>query len=229
MPILSAQSINIFYDDQPKVHDINFTINKGQTVGLFGPSGCGKSSLLRVIAGLYKNYSGQFFFENNLYKPTLGQHIHHIQMVFQDPYSSLHPNHTINFILTEPLKVQGINKKNLEEKIQSLLDIIELPSKLLAYYPHQLSGGQRQRIAIARAILLEPKLVLLDEPTSALDMPVQASILNLLNRLKAHLNMSYLLVSHDRDVIAHMCDYAIEMELGKIIKIHERSDLDLWA
>jgi peptide/nickel transport system ATP-binding protein len=140
-------------------------------------------------------------------------------MVFQDPWASLHPNHTIARTLSEPLNIHG--ETQIAEKVADALQQVGL-SAAGKRYPHQLSGGQRQRVAIARALLLRPQLLLLDEPTSALDMSVQAEILNLLNRLKAEHDMTYLLVSHDADVIAHMSDRAAFMAHGEIQKVFDR-------
>ncbi len=141
-------------------------------------------------------------------------------MVFQDPWASLHPNHTVERTLSEPLHIHG--EKQVAEKVADALRQVGLSADAGRRYPHQLSGGQRQRVAIARALLLRPQLLLLDEPTSALDMSVQAEILNLLNRLKAEHGMTYLLVSHDADVIAHMSDRAAFMAHGEIQKVFDR-------
>jgi len=144
-------------------------------------------------------------------------------MVFQDPYASLHPSHTIYRTLAEPLKIHG--EANINERVEEALVQVGLPVDAMKRYPHQLSGGQRQRVAIARALLLRPKILLLDEPTSALDMSVQAEILNLLNRLKQQFGMTYLLVSHDADVIAHMSDRAAYMADGVIQHEFDRAAL----
>lgn len=144
-------------------------------------------------------------------------------MVFQDPYASLHPQHNIQRTLGEPLKIHG--EKNIAQRIAQALEQVGLPASAALRYPHQFSGGQRQRIAIARALLLRPKLLLLDEPTSALDMSVQAEILNLLNHLKREYGMTYLLVSHDSDVVAHMSERAVLMENGHIVREYSREDL----
>lgn len=137
-----------------------------------------------------------------------------VQMVFQDPYASLHPRHRLRRTLAEPLKRLGI--ENIDDRIAQGFQQVGLASALIDRYPHQLSGGQRQRVAIVRALLLEPKIVLLDEPTSALDMSVQAEILNLLNQLKAERQLTMVLVSHDPDVIDHMCDRSVTMQAGRI-------------
>jgi peptide/nickel transport system ATP-binding protein len=144
-------------------------------------------------------------------------------MVFQDPYGSLHPLHTVERTLSEPLQVGGVAA--VRSRALQALEEVSLPPSVLARFPRQLSGGQRQRVAIARALLLRPKLLLLDEPTSALDLSVQAEILNLLNRLKVSHSMTYLLVSHDIHVIAHMCDRAAAMHAGKIERVLGRDQL----
>jgi peptide/nickel transport system ATP-binding protein len=199
------------------VHEATLTVDAGETFGLVGPSGCGKSSLLRVLAGLHRQWSGEV--------SLLGQRLlpgrrfdaglrGKVQMVFQDPYASLHPRHRIGRALREPLALAG--EPRPDARIADLLAAVDLPPAIADRYPHQLSGGQRQRVAIAAALSLRPRLLLLDEPTSALDMSVQAGILNLLNRLKTEYGMTLLLVSHDADVIAHMCDRAVSMRDGRL-------------
>jgi peptide/nickel transport system ATP-binding protein len=199
------------------VHDVTFSIEPGETFGLVGPSGCGKTSVLRAIAGLNTHWTGNIEILGT--SLTAGRKLEgdlrrNVQMVFQDPYSSLHPKHRINRILGEPLFIRGV--ANRDVRVREALAQVGLQAKIAERYPHQLSGGQRQRIAIARALLLEPKVLLLDEPTSALDVSVQAEILNLLSELKRTLGMTYLLVSHDPDVIGHMCDRTARMALGRI-------------
>lgn len=200
------------------VHDVNLTINKGECFGLVGPSGCGKSSLLWVLAGLNGQWEGSLNLLGNDVKPGkpfTGSLRRDVQMVFQDPYASLHPKHRLLRTLAEPLKI--IKEQDIEQKIAEGFRQVGLDPALMNRYPHQLSGGQRQRVAIVRALLLKPKLLLLDEPTSALDMSVQAEILNLLNDLKAGGDLTMLLVSHDADVIDHMCDRAVHMAKGHVL------------
>ena len=200
------------------VHNVNLTINTGECFGLVGPSGCGKSSLLWVLAGLNGQWEGSLNLLGNDVKPGkpfTGSLRRDVQMVFQDPYASLHPKHRLLRTLAEPLKI--IKEQDIEQKIAEGFRQVGLDPALMNRYPHQLSGGQRQRVAIVRALLLKPKLLLLDEPTSALDMSVQAEILNLLNDLKAGGDLTMLLVSHDADVIDHMCDRAVHMAKGHVL------------
>jgi len=204
----------------------SFTINEGETFSLIGASGCGKSTIMRVLAGLQREWSGEVKLFDNAIKPGMrfqGELRRNVQMVFQDPYASLHPNHRLYRTLSEPL---AINKESdISARVAEALIQVGLPADAAERYPHQLSGGQRQRVAIARALLLRPKILLLDEPTSALDMSVQAEILNLLNRLKQQSGMTYLLVSHDADVIAHMSDRAAYMADGIIQHEYDRAAL----
>jgi peptide/nickel transport system ATP-binding protein len=207
---------------------LDLEVRTGETFGLVGPSGCGKSTLLRVLAGIQRHWQGQvrLFSEPLVPGRRFAAALRgNVQMVFQDPYGSLHPSHTVQRTLSEPLRVNGVEA--VRSRTLAALDEVNLSSEVLQRLPHQLSGGQRQRVAIARALLLRPKLLLLDEPTSALDMSVQAEILNLLNRMKASHSMTYLLVSHDRYVIAHMCDRAAAMHDGKIQRFIGRDELSL--
>jgi peptide/nickel transport system ATP-binding protein len=206
------------YDVRTVVHEVNLHIEAGECFGLVGPSGCGKSSLLWVLAGLNENWSGGFqLLKRDLQpgRPFTGTLRREVQMVFQDPYASLHPKHRLLRTLAEPLKL--LKESGIEQKISAGFRQVGLDPRLLDRYPHQLSGGQRQRVAIVRALLLKPKLLLLDEPTSALDMSVQAEILNLLNELKQAGDLTMILVSHDADVIDHMCDRSVAMAHGRLV------------
>ncbi|MGO4742262.1 ABC transporter ATP-binding protein [Serratia quinivorans] len=206
------------YELRTVVHEVNLHIEPGECFGLVGPSGCGKSSLLWVLAGLNESWSGGFqLLGRDLQpgRPFTGALRREVQMVFQDPYASLHPKHRLLRTLAEPLKL--LKESNIEQKICASFRQVGLDPKLLDRYPHQLSGGQRQRVAIVRALLLKPKLLLLDEPTSALDMSVQAEILNLLNELKQAGDLTMILVSHDADVIDHMCDRSVAMAHGRLV------------
>ena len=208
------------YQLRQVVQDVSLTVEAGECFGLVGPSGCGKSSLLWVMAGLNPHWSGDMVLAGTHVQPGssfTGQLRRDVQMVFQDPYASLHPRHRLRRTLAEPLKRLGFD--NIDDRIAQGFQQVGLASTLIDRYPHQLSGGQRQRVAIVRALLLEPKIVLLDEPTSALDMSVQAEILNLLNQLKAQQQLTMVLVSHDPDVIDHMCDRSVTMQAGRITRL----------
>ncbi|MBT0352170.1 ABC transporter ATP-binding protein [Morganella morganii subsp. morganii] len=225
-PIIEVNNLSVSFGQRQVVCQAGFHLNAGETFSLIGESGCGKSTILRVIAGLQREWLGGV--------QLLSQHIHpgqryqgalrrNVQMVFQDPYASLHPFHTIHRALSEPLHIHREN--DIGNRVAEAIVSVGLPPDVAQRYPHQLSGGQRQRIAIARALMLRPQILLLDEPTSALDMSVQAEILNLLNHLKTAHGMTYLLVSHDADVVAHMSDRAAFMANGKIEREFDRAAL----
>ena len=210
------------YGSRQVVHDVELSLHAGECFGLVGPSGCGKSSLLWTLAGLNRHWQGHFELLGQVLKPGQafqGLLRRGVQMVFQDPYASLHPKHRIRRTLREPLRL--FHEQDIDARIDRMLEQVGLSPDIASRYPHQLSGGQRQRIAIVRALLLQPRLLLLDEPTSALDMSVQAEILNLLNTLKQSQSLTLLLVSHDQDVIDHMCDRAIHMAAGRVIATPE--------
>ena len=227
MAIVDIQALQVTFGEKTAVSAASFHVNAGETFSLIGESGCGKSTILRVIAGLQREWGGYVsLFDKNISPGARfqGDLRRNVQMVFQDPYASLHPNHTLWRTLAEPLRIHG--EADIESRVQTALEQVGLPADAASRYPHQLSGGQRQRGAIARALLLRPKILLLDEPTSALDMSVQAEILNLLNRLKQDHGMTYLLVSHDADVIAHMSDRAAFMAGGVIQRFFDRTALE---
>jgi peptide/nickel transport system ATP-binding protein len=208
------------------VDSLDLQIHAGETFGIIGPSGCGKSTLLRVLGGVQRHWQGRlrlFEFTPQPGRGFQGALRQAVQMVFQDPYASLHPRHTVERTLREPLQVHRVPEPG--PVVLQALEEVGLPPALADRYPHQLSGGQRQRVAIARALLLKPRLLLLDEPTSALDLSAQAEILNLLNRLKRDHRMTLILVSHDRDVVAHLCDRAAQMNAGRIERYLTRQEL----
>lgn len=199
------------------LHDVTFEVRPGEIYGLVGESGSGKTTVLKCLAGLFTHWRGELAINNvPLEKRISRERCRRVQMVFQDPYGSLHPRHTISDILEEPLLIHGIPER--ERRVNSLLDRVGLSRAFRDRYPHQLSGGQRQRVAIARALILEPQVLLLDEPTSALDVSVQAEILNLLAELQKEANLTYLMVTHDLGVIAHLCQKVAVMQYGKILE-----------
>ncbi|WP_061794649.1 ABC transporter ATP-binding protein [Serratia ficaria] len=223
MSVIALENLSVShrqgYELRTVVHDVDLRIEQGECFGLVGPSGCGKSSLLWVLAGLNDSWRGGFELLGRQLqpgRPFTGALRREVQMVFQDPYASLHPKHRLLRTLAEPLKL--LKERDIERKIGEGFRQVGLDPRLLERYPHQLSGGQRQRVAIVRALLLKPKLLLLDEPTSALDMSVQAEILNLLNELKQVGDLTLILVSHDADVIDHMCDRSVAMAHGRILR-----------
>ncbi|MET3648752.1 ABC transporter ATP-binding protein [Phyllobacterium ifriqiyense] len=206
------------------LNGVSFRVEKGEAFGIVGESGCGKSSLLKCISGLETGWDGRISIgESQLSHSRRLHEMRIVQMVFQDPYGTLHPRHTIGTALSEPLRAQGMLRT--PEIVEKALSDVGLSPAFRMRYPHQLSGGQRQRVAIARALIVEPEVVLLDEPTSALDVSVQAEILNLLSDLRALRKLTYILVSHDLAVTAHMCDRLIVMNSGKIVEEITANDL----
>jgi peptide/nickel transport system ATP-binding protein len=202
---------------QAVVKRISLSVEAGGSYGLVGESGCGKSTVLRAISGLNPDYGGEIEIGGKILNPVRTREFYRlVQMVFQDPYGSLHPRKTIGAQLLEPLRNQGLPRSR--EAVFEALASVGLNAELRYRFPHQLSGGQRQRVAIARALILEPQVLLLDEPTSALDVSVQAEILNLLNELREKRGLTYLLVSHDLAVVAHMCDRVGVMQAGQIVE-----------
>ncbi|MBF0278045.1 MAG: ABC transporter ATP-binding protein [SAR324 cluster bacterium] len=196
---------------------VSFHVGKGESFGLVGESGSGKTTVLRVIAGLNSHWSGTIEVDQiRLGEKREKSFRKRLQMVFQDPYGSLHPRHTVNDILKEPLIIHRFDK--IEKRILQALDEVGLGAQFRFRYPHQLSGGQRQRIAIARALILEPSVVLLDEPTSALDVSVQAEVLNLLLGLREEHGLTYIMVSHDLAVVGHLCERIAVMNRGMIVE-----------
>lgn len=215
------------------VDDVSFKIAKNQTVGLVGESGCGKTSLSKAILRLYPITAGSIIFDNqDLHKvsyKTLKNYRKNLQCIFQNPYEALNPYHTVYDILAEPFIIHKIytSKKQIEQKIKELLNKVGLSFEIANSYPHEFSGGQRQRICIARAIALNPKLIICDEPVSALDVSVKAQILNLLLDLQQTMGLSYLFISHDLTVVKHMSDKILVMYLGKIVEFANSEELYL--
>ena len=199
------------------VRDVTFKLERGESFGLVGESGSGKSTVLRAIAGLIPSVRGHMSLGGQRLGVKRSRRFRRgVQMVFQDPYGSLHPRHTVDQILTEPARIHGMD--NIEARVVRGLEEVGLDVSFRFRYPHQISGGQRQRVAVARALMIEPEVVLLDEPTSALDVSVQAEVLNLLTRLRRERNLTYLLVSHDFAVVSFMCDRLSVMQHGQVLE-----------
>ncbi|ARM12345.1 MULTISPECIES: ABC transporter ATP-binding protein [Rhizobium] len=206
------------------VRGISFQVSPGETLGIVGESGCGKSTVLRCLAGMEAGWTGQIELGGKpIGKKRSREELTSAQMVFQDPYGSLHPRHRIGTALAEPLRAMG--HSDIWSKVERALIQVGLPASFAARFPHELSGGQRQRVAIARALILSPPILLLDEPTSALDVSVQAEILNLLADQREEKGLTYLLVSHDLAVIAHMCDRVLIMKNGGFVDELSKADL----
>lgn len=206
------------------VTGVSFHVNQGETLGIVGESGCGKSTVLRCLAGMEGGWTGQIELGGKpIGKFRSREELKLAQMVFQDPYGSLHPRHRIGTALAEPLR--AMRHSDIWSKVERALIQVGLPASFANRFPHELSGGQRQRVAIARALILSPPILLLDEPTSALDVSVQAEILNLLADQRDEKGLTYLLVSHDLAVIAHMCDRVLIMKDGRFVDELTREDL----
>ena len=212
------------------VERVSFEIFPGETVGLVGESGCGKSTLGRLITQLMPVTSGNIFFEGvdltKLGGEKLRQKRRQLQMIFQDPYSSLNPRMTVGDIIAEPLQNFGLLRgRGKDKRVQELLKIVGLNPYFNNRYPHEFSGGQRQRIGIARAIALQPKLIVADEPISALDVSIQAQIINLMEDLQKEFQLTYLFIAHDLSVVRHISDRVMVMYLGKIVEIADSVEI----
>jgi len=221
---LSVEKIDVFFDHFHALKSVSIGVARGESYGLVGESGSGKSTLLRAVAGLATIDDGEIRIDGKpLRTPRDKSFYRNVQMVFQDPYGSLHPRQTVDRLLLEPLAIHGV--EDSEKRIVRALDEVGLGSGFRFRYPHQLSGGQRQRIAIARALIVEPSILLLDEPTSALDASVQAEVLNLLEQVRRDRKLTFVMVSHDLAVITHMCDRLAVMRNGEVVEQLEAAEL----
>ena len=212
------------------VDDISFKLNRGETLGIVGESGCGKTTLGRAILKLHQPTSGQIIFDGeditNYSSKKLREIRKKMQIIFQDPYSSLPPRSTVGDILSEPVKVHNIVPKNeVKDYVLSLMEKCGLRDYYYERYPHEFSGGQRQRICIARALSVNPSLVICDEPVSALDVSIQAQIINLLNDLQRSMNLTYLFISHDLSVVKFISDKIGVMYLGQMVEFGKKDDI----
>lgn len=228
MSEIFIEGLNVWFGEHDErvdaVRGANLSVPKGGSFGLVGESGSGKSTILRAIMGLAPTWSGRMEVGGETLGPKRSRDFYRkVQMVFQDPYASLHPRHSVDQVLSETLSLHGF--KDVDTRISKLLDDVGLGPTFRFRYPHQLSGGQRQRVAIARALAPEPEVLLLDEPTSALDVSVQAEILNLLTDLRAEHSLTYLMVSHDLAVVGHICSDIAVMQLGEVVETLSVDDM----
>ncbi len=211
------------------VRDVSFSIPRGEVLGVVGESGCGKSTLARLILRLLEPTEGHVRFEGTdltaLSTHDMRLLRRRMQMVFQDPYSSIDPRYRVRDTLLEPFRVQRIklSASEAKDKVAELLEMVGLSVEMASTYPHQLSGGQKQRVGIARALALNPPLLVLDEPTASLDVSIQAQIIGLLERLRRELNLTYLFISHDLGLVQYLCDRIIVMYLGRIVETMPRA------
>ncbi len=210
--------------------DVSFSINKGETFGLVGESGCGKTTIGKMLVNLYSPTQGQIVFEGTdltaLSEAKRRAYSKDIQLIFQDPYSSLNPRMTVGDIIAEPIKINNLlPKEDIEKRVTYLLNCVGLANHQRNRYPHEFSGGQRQRVGIARALAVQPKLIVCDEPVSALDVSIQAQVLNLLNELKDEFGLTYLFIAHGLNVVKHISDRVGVMYLGKLVEIAPKKDL----
>ncbi|MFC2966531.1 ABC transporter ATP-binding protein [Acidimangrovimonas pyrenivorans] len=229
-PALSFSGLDVWFgsgrDHVAAVKGASFDVAKGESFGLVGESGSGKSTIMRALTGLVETWSGGMMVDGHKLTPGKSRDktfYKKVQMVFQDPYASLHPRHSVDMVLSETLRLHGFD--DIEARIGKLLDDVGLGPAFRFRYPHQLSGGQRQRVAIARALAPEPEILLLDEPTSALDVSVQAEILNLLGDLRDEHDLTFLMVSHNLAVVAHMCSRIAVMKDGEIVEVMSVEDM----
>lgn len=211
------------------VDGVSLQLHQGETLGIVGESGCGKSTLAKTICRLYKPDSGKIIFDGqditHSNSKTLGHVRRNIQYIFQDPNDSLNPRHTIQTTLAEPLTIHGYAKDLKAKRITDIMDRVGLPKSALNKFPHEFSGGQKQRIGIARALMLNPKLIICDEPVSALDVSVQSQIINLLLELQRDLGLSMVFIAHDLAVVKHVSDKVAVMYLGKIMENADAGDI----
>ena len=222
--MISVEDLNVVFGRGAKsfhaVRNVSFEVARGQSFGLVGESGSGKTTVLRALGGLVDRVAdvdGTMTLEKEVLIGKRSRAFRRrVQMVFQDPYGSLHPRHTIDAILSEPARVHRLDR--IKERVVTALEEVGLDASYRFRYPHQISGGQRQRVSVARALVIEPDIVLLDEPTSALDVSVQAEVLNLLMRLKHEHGLTYVLVSHNLAVVAHMCESLAVMKDGEVVE-----------
>ncbi|WKN50665.1 dipeptide ABC transporter ATP-binding protein [Nocardioides sp. Arc9.136] len=241
-PILEVEDLRMYFPVKSRglvrrtigqvqaVDGVSFQVPKGGSLGLVGESGCGKSTTGRLVTRLYEPTDGAIRFEGEDIAKTSARGLkplrREIQMIFQDPYTSLNPRHTVGSIIGAPLEIHKVVPKDkVLPRVQELLEIVGLNPEHYNRYPHEFSGGQRQRIGIARALTLQPKLLVADEPVSALDVSIQAQVVNLLQDLQREFDIAFLFIAHDLAIVRHFCPEIAVMYLGKIVEIGDRTSL----
>lgn len=237
--LISLQGLEVYYriggglfseaKTVKAVDGVDLDIKKGETLGLVGESGCGKSTLGKAILRLTEPTGGKVLFNGkdlaHLPQNSMRDQRKDLQMIFQDPYASLNPRMTVGQIIGEPLRTFGLATGKTDERVQELMETVGLNRRFIKRYPHEFSGGQRQRIGIARALAVDPQFIVADEPISALDVSIQAQIMNLLERLQAEKDLTYLFISHDLRAVRHLSDRVAVMYLGKIVELAPGQDI----
>jgi oligopeptide transport system ATP-binding protein len=231
-PISEGLIFQRHVNDVKAVDDVSFDVYRGETLGLVGETGCGKTTVGRTVLRLYEPTDGQIIFDDvdlaTLQEGPLRQMRRRMQMIFQDPYASLNPRMTVGSIIAAPIEVHDrVGGKEKKDRVQELLRMVGLNPDFVNRYPHEFSGGQRQRIGIARALALNPDLVICDEPISSLDVSIQAQVVNLLEELQDKLGLTYIFIAHDLSMVRHISNRMAVMYLGKIVELADRNEIYL--